>query len=94
MFHIGTLAPPCAVLVACTAFAGNASADCTCRAGGENYELGQTVCLSTPQGFRLAVCAMVLNNTSWKISSDACVSAGTVKHQPVLRSLKTTPQGS
>jgi hypothetical protein len=64
-----------AAVVASAAGATAAFADCTCRAGGRNYELGQTACISTPQGFRLAVCGMVLNNTSWRISTDACVAA-------------------
>ena len=56
----------------------SALADCTCRAGGRDYELGQTVCLRTPAGPRLATCGMVLNNTSWQFSSAACVIAGAV----------------
>jgi hypothetical protein len=52
-----------------------AAADCTCRAFGRNFELGTSVCLSTPQGSRLATCGMVLNNTSWDVSSTSCVAA-------------------
>lgn len=53
----------------------DAAADCTCRAGGRDYPLGTSVCLPTPVGLRLAVCDMVLNNTSWRVSAAPCVGA-------------------
>jgi len=52
-----------------------ARADCTCRAHGRDFDLGRTICLSTPSGNRLAICDMVLNNTSWKISANPCTEA-------------------
>jgi hypothetical protein len=33
------------------------------------------VCLQTPKGPRIAVCVMVLNNTSWQISETPCIGA-------------------
>ena len=66
-----------AVLVATGALdlAARAEPACTCRAAGRSFELGQSVCLKTPAGPRIAVCVMVLNNTSWQISATPCVSA-------------------
>jgi hypothetical protein len=64
-----------ATVLATGAAAADAAADCTCRAGGRDYGLGRSACLSTPTGFRLATCDMVLNNTSWKISATPCVEA-------------------
>ncbi len=61
------------------AFAGasGAAADdkCTCRALGRHFEIGQSACLRTPQGHRLATCGMVLNNTAWQFSETPCVSS-------------------
>ena len=48
-------------------------ADCTCRAQGRDFEMGQSVCMATPQGFRVATCGMVLNNSSWDVSQTPCV---------------------
>lgn len=48
-------------------------ADCTCRSQGRDYELGKSVCLQTPKGARIAICGMVLNNTSWQFSETPCV---------------------
>ena len=48
-------------------------ADCTCRAQGRDLEQGQTICMATPKGFRLATCGMVLNNSSWSVSDTPCV---------------------
>lgn len=69
---LGIVAATCVALAASMAAA---AADCTCRAGGRNYELGQTACLATPEGLRIATCGMVLNNTSWRVSPDACIAA-------------------
>ena len=49
-----------------------ASADCTCRSQGRDYELGQSVCLQSPKGARIATCGMVLNNTSWQFTETPC----------------------
>ena len=48
-------------------------ADCTCRAQGRDIEQGQTICMATPKGFRLATCGMVLNNSSWNVSESPCI---------------------
>jgi len=60
------------VLGSASAWAGQ---NCTCRAEGVEATLGQTVCLKTPAGLRLARCEMVLNNTSWKFLDGACPQA-------------------
>jgi hypothetical protein len=53
-----------------------ASADCTCRAqGGIEAFLGETVCIATASGARLARCDMVLNNTSWTFLDSPCPQA-------------------
>ena len=62
------------LLISIAAFdAVPAAADCICRAQGKEFELGKTICLSTPKGPRLATCGMVLNNTSWHFSDTPCV---------------------
>jgi hypothetical protein len=59
-----------------------ASADCTCRYQGRDYDVGQNVCLSTPRGARMATCGMVLNNTSWQFSETPCVVSKAPPAQP------------
>ena len=64
-------------LLAAEALLSPASADCTCRSQGRDYDLGQSVCLQSPKGARIATCGMVLNNTSWQFTETPCtVSAG------------------
>lgn len=46
--------------------------DCTCRGNGQNIPEGQTVCLKTASGNKLARCERVLNNTSWKMLGEEC----------------------
>ena len=59
-------------LTAADAIASSAAADCTCRSQGRDYELGQSVCLQSPKGARIATCGMVLNNTSWQFTETPC----------------------
>ena len=49
--------------------------DCTCRAQGKTFQLGEHVCLATPTGFRLAQCELTQNVTNWRFSSDDCVTS-------------------
>ena len=60
-------------LVALIAASEALAANCTCRSQGRDYELGNSVCLQTPKGARIATCGMVLNNTSWQFSDTPCV---------------------
>jgi hypothetical protein len=46
--------------------------DCTCRVEGRSIAVGATACLRTAEGPRIAECAMVLNNTSWHITTTTC----------------------
>ena len=46
--------------------------DCTCRYKGKNLPEGQSTCLKTANGYKVAKCARVLNNTSWKFTQKAC----------------------
>lgn len=62
-----------AALLALEAALSGAFADCTCRWQGRDYDLGQSVCLASPKGPRIATCGMVLNNTSWQFSETPCV---------------------
>ena len=64
-----------ATTIAVAAFAAPASANCTCRGPGVIARHGQTVCLKTPSGPRLARCEMVLNNSSWTFLPEACPQA-------------------
>ncbi len=57
------------VLAAGSALAGP---DCKCRSNGEVFVQGEHTCIKTNQGFRLARCDMVLNNTSWVVVGDSC----------------------
>jgi hypothetical protein len=60
-----------------------ADPDCTCRAQGRDFKLGQSVCLATAKGARIATCAMVLNNTSWQLTETPCVVSGLRPGRPV-----------
>jgi hypothetical protein len=84
------LGPPAAVVLiaALDALWAGAAADCTCRAQGRDFEQGQTACLATPKGPRLATCGMVLNNSSWEFSEAPC-TVSNVSMPGVSRSAST-----
>jgi hypothetical protein len=48
------------------------SADCVCRAQGRTFAVGESACLRTAAGARVALCGMVLNNTSWQVTERSC----------------------
>lgn len=74
------------LVVTCTP----AAADCTCRAGGRDYEHGQRICLNGPDGPRLATCGMSQNVASWIRSEDPC-TVSTLRPAAVLACM--TPAG-
>jgi hypothetical protein len=71
-----------------------ASADCTCRGrGGIEAFLGETVCLPTSSGTRLARCEMVLNNPSWKFLDKPCPQASLDRLSNVQTAQSSHPPG-
>ncbi len=55
--------------MAAPSFAGE---NCTCRYEGNDIAEGNTVCMITSQGKKLARCERILNNTSWKFLGEGC----------------------
>lgn len=47
--------------------------NCTCRYRGQDFQLGDRVCLNSPDGPQQAECGFVLNNTSWNFTGLSCV---------------------
>lgn len=49
---------------------------CTCRGSdGSSFQMGETICLRTVEGSRIARCVMVENNPSWQPSATPCPQA-------------------
>ena len=46
--------------------------DCYCRAQGRIFAPGESVCLKTAQGARMAQCRMEINVMSWSITEAPC----------------------
>lgn len=49
---------------------------CRCRYGGQNYKLGDVVCMRTHLGTVLTRCELFLNNTSWMPTREPCTISG------------------
>jgi hypothetical protein len=49
---------------------------CTCRGSdGQQFQMGETICLRTAEGSRIARCVMVINNPSWEPTATPCPQA-------------------
>lgn len=51
---------------------GHNPLDCYCRAQGRIYAPGESVCLRTAEGPRMAECQMVTNVMSWSDTGRSC----------------------
>lgn len=72
---------------------GSAAADCTCRAGGRDYTLGERICIAGPSGPRTAVCGMNQNVSSWIFDQEPCrISALPASHR--LAADERAPEGA
>ncbi|MXQ10375.1 hypothetical protein [Microvirga makkahensis] len=58
-----------------TPAAGHDPLDCYCRAQGRIFAPGETICLKTSEGPRLAQCRMEINVMSWSITASPCPEA-------------------
>ena len=56
---------------------GQSTSNCTCRYRGQDFQLGDRVCLNSPDGPQQAECGFVLNNTSWNFTGLSCVYSST-----------------
>ena len=51
---------------------GHNPLDCYCRAQGRIFAPGESICLRTAEGGRMAECQMVTNVMSWGITERPC----------------------
>lgn len=65
---------------------------CTCRYKGQDYGIGESICLKGPGGMRMATCSMVLNNTSWKFSEGVCPVSALEDRQPNMTPIPGMPE--
>ncbi|MBL8590859.1 MAG: hypothetical protein JNK46_20175 [Methylobacteriaceae bacterium] len=49
-----------------------AAHNCQCRSARGAADLGERLCLATPSGWRIAICSMDQNVTSWKTTPENC----------------------
>ena len=70
--------------LALMAISANAGTNCTCRADGAKFEVGELRCVRG----RLSRCIMFLNNPSWKTIADVCPEASA---QPQKQALPFCP---
>lgn len=54
---------------------GHNPVECYCRAEGRFFAPGETVCLKTAEGPRIAQCQMEINVMSWSITVRPCPEA-------------------
>ena len=67
--------------------AANAGPTCKCRFNGKFFAVGERTCIRG----RVATCSLVLNNSSWTISNQACSPVAMSPRPSPLRLEATTP---
>jgi hypothetical protein len=74
MKHLKFINTLTVMLIASSLFSGMALAgpECTCRHSDGEVPEGQTACIKSPTGMKMARCESVLNNTSWKMLDAPC----------------------
>jgi hypothetical protein len=85
MRRVSHLTLPLAAVLLLAASAASADPNCICRARGQQFELGASICLPTSKGARMATRGMVLNNTSWQFSDTPCVISALPARKPFAR---------
>jgi hypothetical protein len=82
MRRVSPVALPLAAALLLASDPASADPNCVCRARGQEFQLGASICLPSPKGPRMATCGMVLNNTSWQFSDTPCVISTGPAHGP------------
>lgn len=68
------------------------AAPCTCRYKGNDYSVGDVICLKGPDGPQMAQCGYVLNNTSWNMTKAPCPTASnTLQNQTKIPKVPALP---
>jgi len=57
---------------------------CTCRAKDRRVQLGDSLCLETPEGPRMAQCIKNQNLTFWSFSNEGCAISALSSHRQEL----------
>jgi len=70
-----------------------ASGEPGCRAIGMEARQGETLCIPTPDGQRMASCGMVLNVSSWTFLTELCRPNGTDDSAPEQQPEKQNSNG-
>ena len=70
------------------ALAGTAAAqtahnpdNCFCRSRAGQSPIGARLCIAQPEGWRVAVCSMDLNVTSWRPTQERCDPAASIRQE-------------
>jgi hypothetical protein len=67
-----------------------AVADCMCRYKGGRVNQGETACIDTTSGPRIARCGMILNSPNWFILDQSC-TVSRLEEPALPRSLAAAP---
>ena len=60
---------------------------CLCLYKGRQFRVGERVCMQTPNGIVLTRCDMLLNNTTWVPTDEACTVS--MRQPPLPQSRKS-----
>ena len=59
-----------------------AEPNCTCRYAGQTYQNGEYACIKIGRSYRLALCSLSENVSSWRFLQDGCLGVSGLDRRP------------
>ena len=59
-----------------------AAPDCTCRYAGQVYQNGEYACIKLGRSYRLALCSLSENVSSWRFLQEGCLGISGLDRRP------------
>ena len=59
-----------------------AAPDCTCRYAGQTYQNGEYACIKIGRSYRLALCSLSENVSSWRFLQEGCFGISGLDRRP------------
>ena len=71
-----------------------AAPDCTCRYAGQTYQNGEYACIKIGRGYRLALCSLSENVSSWRFLQEGCLGFSGLDRRPAGAAVTVAAAGT
>ena len=67
---------------------------CTCRYAGQTYQNGEYACIKLGRGYRLALCSLSENVSSWRFLQEGCLGISGLDRRPAGAAVTVAAAGT